>query len=138
MRVPRQKPHSAGINMTPMIDVVFQLIIFFLVASHFTNQENAVEVELPKAEDAEEVKQDENHRLTLSIPEAGKIYIGTKILSASELQERFRREHKKTEDAFQLRIRAGRLVPYSEVEPVLLAAAEAGIYDVQFAVIQNK
>lgn len=137
MKVPVRKTHSAGINMTPMIDVVFLLIIFFLVASHFTNQENAVEVELPKAQDANEIKQDDANRLTISIPESGKMYIGTKIITEPELRERFRREHESAKDAFQLRIRAGRQIPYSEVEPLLLAAAESGIYDVQFAVIQE-
>ncbi|MCA9180756.1 MAG: biopolymer transporter ExbD, partial [Planctomycetales bacterium] len=35
---------SASINMTPMIDVVFLLIIFFLVSSHLAKQENQVEL----------------------------------------------------------------------------------------------
>lgn len=35
--------------MTPMIDVVFLLIIFFLVSSHLAKQENQVELDLPTA-----------------------------------------------------------------------------------------
>ena len=38
------------INMTPMIDVVFLLIIFFLVSSHMAKQEQNVQLDLPKAQ----------------------------------------------------------------------------------------
>ena len=55
MAVKIQKGNAlASLSITPLIDVVFLLIIFFLVASHFTNQENAVEVDLPKADEAKE------------------------------------------------------------------------------------
>lgn len=137
MKVPVPPQVSAGFNMTPMIDVVFLLIIFFLVASHFTNQENAVEVELPSASDANEAENDETHRLTLSVPQEGELFIGLKPVAASELEELFLKEKKLQKDAFQLRIRAARSVPYSEVEPILLTAAKAGIFDVQFAVMEE-
>jgi len=40
---------SLGFNMTPMIDVVFLLIIFFLVSSHLAQQETQLELDLPEA-----------------------------------------------------------------------------------------
>ena len=40
MRIPaRAISGDVGFNMTPMIDVVFQLIIFFLLSSHLAKQE---------------------------------------------------------------------------------------------------
>ena len=51
MRLPqRHGPASVGINMTPMIDVVFQLIIFFLVSSHLAKQEAQLPLPLPVAD----------------------------------------------------------------------------------------
>lgn len=126
--------------MTPMIDVVFQLIIFFLVASHFTNQENAVEVKLPQAENANEIQSDETPRLTLSIPREGELFIGLKSIASSNLSELLKKEEKlrqEKNEPFQLRIRADRLVPFSVIEPILLEAAKAGIADVQFAVTEE-
>ncbi len=50
MRLPNQSGrHSVGANMTPMIDVVFLLIIFFLVSSHLARQENRLPLDLPVA-----------------------------------------------------------------------------------------
>lgn len=140
MKAPQYTGSAAGFNMTPMIDVVFLLIIFFLVASHFTNQENAVEVDLPKAENGNEIPQDEMNRLTLSVPQAGELFIGVKQIALEELSALLLKEkthRNERSEPFQLRIRAGRSVPYSEVEPILLAAAEAGIADVQFAVMEE-
>ena len=41
---------EVGFNMTPMIDVVFLLIIFFLVSSHLAKQESQMEIDLPNTE----------------------------------------------------------------------------------------
>ena len=48
-RVPAWKRRPVGFNMTPMIDVVFLLIIFFMVVSKFASAEH-VPMELPQPE----------------------------------------------------------------------------------------
>ena len=45
----RQRRYHEGINLTPLIDVVFLLLIFFMVSTTFT-RETRLEVELPEAE----------------------------------------------------------------------------------------
>lgn len=42
------------LNLTPMIDVVFLLIIFFMVATKFTEIDRSIELELPKVGSAGE------------------------------------------------------------------------------------
>ena len=55
MRVPlSNRRHRLEMNMTPMIDVVFLLIIFFLVSSHLQKQEAHAELDLPTAETGDE------------------------------------------------------------------------------------
>ena len=50
MRLPHNgQSRELSNNMTPMIDVVFLLIIFFLVSSHLARQESRVPLELPDA-----------------------------------------------------------------------------------------
>ncbi|MCA9239631.1 MAG: biopolymer transporter ExbD [Planctomycetales bacterium] len=49
MAVEIKKGMSAGaLSLTPLIDVVFLLLIFFLVASRFEQEERAMEVDLPQ------------------------------------------------------------------------------------------
>ncbi|MGB7347607.1 MAG: biopolymer transporter ExbD [Pirellulaceae bacterium] len=43
----REKPEEATINLTPMIDVVFLLVIFFMVGSKFSEAESRMQVSVP-------------------------------------------------------------------------------------------
>lgn len=45
---------SFGVNLTPMIDVVFLLVIFFMVATKFTERERSIDLQLPTAAEAGE------------------------------------------------------------------------------------
>jgi biopolymer transport protein ExbD len=47
MRVPTTEATIEGPNMTPVIDVVFLLLIFFLVATRFDQEERELKIELP-------------------------------------------------------------------------------------------
>ena len=63
MRVPsRVLSHQVGFNMTPMIDVVFQLIIFFLLSSHLAKQETQLPLPLPEAISGRDLQLDDRAR----------------------------------------------------------------------------
>jgi biopolymer transport protein ExbD len=47
MRTPRHPRSAIGLNMTPMIDVVFQLLIFFVCTVEFQRQEELLRTQLP-------------------------------------------------------------------------------------------
>ncbi|WP_299179034.1 biopolymer transporter ExbD [uncultured Neptuniibacter sp.] len=48
MNFPRQRQEEVNVNLTPLIDVVFLLLIFFMVSTTFT-KETHLEVDLPEA-----------------------------------------------------------------------------------------
>lgn len=48
MKFRRQRPEEVGVNVTPLIDVVFLLLIFFMVSTTFT-RESHLTVDLPEA-----------------------------------------------------------------------------------------
>lgn len=49
MQFKRQTKNEEGVNLTPLIDVVFLLLIFFMVSTTFT-KETHLKVELPEAQ----------------------------------------------------------------------------------------
>lgn len=49
MRLSTREPEAPEINLTPLIDVVFLMLVFFVVTTTFTDRE-ALEVTLPAAE----------------------------------------------------------------------------------------
>jgi biopolymer transport protein ExbD len=128
--------------MTPMIDVVFLLIIFFLVSSHLARQEVQLELDLPRAASGLRTPRDEARRIVVNVlPEphaARRIMVGGRLLEADELARMIRFERERTEGNLEVRIRSDRHVPYRDVEPVMLACARSGVWNVTFAVVAAK
>jgi biopolymer transport protein ExbD len=127
---------STSINMTPMIDVVFLLIIFFLVSSHLAKQENAVKLDLPTASSglADNIERD---TLVANVLPGGAVQIGGVELAMRGVEDAVRRRLTTAAGNLQLRIRTDRNVPYAQVEPLLGIAARAGVTDVVFSVIDE-
>ena len=86
MRLPNQRGrHSVGANMTPMIDVVFLLIIFFLVSSHLARQENRLPLDLPMASSFAPLDP-ERAPLTISIDRDAKFRVNGNVVDEASLR----------------------------------------------------
>lgn len=93
------------INMTPMIDVVFLLIIFFMIITDMT-QQDLEELQLPIAETATEDKPNPDERRPIvNIPHTGKIIVKRETYYDPERDD-------------------GKSEPYGEVKRYLATAAE--------------
>ena len=134
MRTPNNRRGPVGINMTPMIDVTFQLIIFFLVSSHLAKQEAQLPLPLPVAESGASPGESDMRRVTINVLADGQLSLAGKHLAAAELPQRLRTKLAETGSDLEVRIRSDRHVAYRHVEPILLACAQAGIWNVAFAV----
>lgn len=123
--------------MTPMIDVVFLLIIFFLVSSHLAKQETQIELELPDAISASDDSDHNKPRLTINIDADGAYSLAGRPITADRLANRFAAVRDKEGDV-EVRIRGSRLAQYQAAEPIMSACAEAGIWDVTWAVYREE
>lgn len=65
---------SIHIDMTPMVDVIILLLIFFFMTSQF-KEPAAVEVTLPALEKASPLKVPESNVLTVKVDETGKVFV---------------------------------------------------------------
>jgi biopolymer transport protein ExbD len=68
LRFRRQRSEEVGINLTPLIDVVFLLLIFFMVSTTFT-RETQLSIDLPEAEGT--VKEPSERQIEILVDEAG-------------------------------------------------------------------
>lgn len=138
MRTPKLlSTGSASVNMTPMIDVVFLLIIFFLVSSHLAQQESHVELALPNAHSGLDDAAT-RETLTVNILASGQWQIAGANLDEQSLTAALRQRVMQSGELVQLRIRTDRQVAYSRIEPLLRAASAAGIGDIVFSVYQER
>jgi biopolymer transport protein ExbD len=121
-------------NITPMIDVVFLLIIFFLVASYFVRSEQSREVTLPDADKGQLEEQSRQNRLTITIEKNGSLSIGGQLLSKASVIERIQELRRDDGPPPELRIRADRDARFIEVRQLIEHCAANGIHNIQFAV----
>jgi biopolymer transport protein ExbD len=135
MRIPTNIGWSeVGINLTPMIDIVFQLIIFFLLSSHLAKQEAQMPLPLPVAASGEAPADSDSRRLTLNVLGDGRLLLAGHPVDSTELVSRLRGAVQQAGGELEVRIRGDRSVPYRTVNPLLTACARAGVWDVQFSV----
>lgn len=139
MQIPQYKPNRKyGFNMTPMIDVVFLLIIFFLVSSHLAKQESQLELELPTAVMSEDDIEVDTPRVTVNVKSDGSLWLAGRAIEKAQLQTTFANVKKKEGPNIEVRIRSSRSAPYSAVEPIMLACTKCGVWNVKYAVYQEK
>ncbi len=88
MKISRRDPNvEMEMNMTPLIDVVFLLIIFFMIITDLT-QQDLEELQLPKARSAVPDEPDPKQvRPVLNIPVSGNIIVRLKYLYKSDLDD---------------------------------------------------
>jgi biopolymer transport protein ExbD len=139
MRPPLRRPQgNLGLNLTPLVDIVFQLIVFFLVASHLAQQETSLELELPAALTGGAEPADLPPRLIINVPPADdKVWVSGQYLAPAALRQLLIAEHQLRGPALEVRIRSDRNVPYARIEPILALCAEVGIQRVTVATISK-
>jgi biopolymer transport protein ExbD len=74
----------ASLSLTPLIDVVFLLLIFFLVATEFAEEEREFKVLLPDASEAQPLTS-KPRELFINIDSQGRYYVTGKVLTLGEL-----------------------------------------------------
>ena len=139
MQVPQYRSKSSyGFNMTPMIDVVFLLIIFFLVSSHLSKQESQMELALPGAASGQDDIDQQTPRITVNVKADGSVWLAGRLVTQAELAGRFADVRKSKGDGVEVRIRGSRKATYSTFEPIMLACVEANIWNVTYAVFRDE
>ena len=119
-----------------MIDVVFLLIIFFLVSSHLARQENRLPLNLPVASTFDPVNP-EKAPLTISVDQRARVRVAGKFVDIESLRAILSDLSNRSESGSSIRIRTDGEVQYQFVEPVLREAARAGVTDAAIAVYED-
>ena len=130
---PGQLEEDVGLNMTPMIDVVFLLIVFFLVAAQLSVGSEE-DVELPYASEAKRAERMSPDTVTVDmkwVPGGAAFEISGVPYGRAELLRELASLVKIAElrgtTAPPVVLRADYRVPYREVQRIMFACADLGI-----------
>ena len=116
------------LNITPLIDCVFLLLIFFMVTTVF-RQPYSLQVELPEAGQSHEV---EEKKLVASISADGRMEINRHPVTLANLAEVLRREKEST-GSLTLVVRTDKETKHRYLLELLEAAKLAGIEKIPLA-----
>jgi biopolymer transport protein ExbD len=123
-------------NMTPMIDVILQLLIFFLCVHQFQKAERDESVVLPQAASPKVATPNEEQHspLVFNVRAGEAVFVAGKRLGPNDFA-RVLEQHRQGDAELEVWIRADRQAVYGMVEPLLLACARAGVWKVAFKVL---
>jgi biopolymer transport protein ExbD len=109
---------TSFLNLTPMIDVVFLLLIFFLVATRFAEEDRKLEVILPSASEAMPMTVEPRH-LIINIDEQGDYFVEGNRMNLEDLDRVL--EHATVNNPLSqaVNVRADKRVPFDAVVQVL-------------------
>jgi len=122
------------IDMSPMIDMVFLLLIFFIVASVVVDLDKP-SVELPSAT-AAKVSEDTTGRVQVSIDRTEQVYIGAKPVTLKELKTQLTAELE-ADPNIRVYLRTDGQVPYGVTSKLMKACAQIGALDLIFATFEE-
>ena len=147
-QVHKKGAKSPEMNMTPMIDIVFQLIVFFMLVNNIISDENAVMI-VPELENPITHELGRENRITvnlvpqsydlgrqindLNIPgEAKEVMVGLEVYSLEDMQgvTESLKEAKAQNEDIEVLLRADSGLYYDEVQPVMQAITSAKIVKV--------
>ena len=80
----RQRERTLALDMTPMIDIVFQLLIFFLTTAQMADR-SRTDIDLPR-EQGEQRATSESTGLIINLAADGTIVVGERTVDLNELE----------------------------------------------------
>lgn len=127
----------SAINVTSLVDVMFCLLIMFMVATPLMTPDGA-EVELPPAR-GDEITEEEFLYSVISIDRKGRVFLGTLPLSAD--REKMKQElanNAKIKEDGRAFLQADQEVDYDIVLDILAAMKEAEVGEIGFVTDPNQ
>ncbi len=146
----RTQGTEVELDLTPMIDVVFLMIIFFMIVTDLTQQDLA-DIELPQANNAVEDKMQDG-RMIINVLKGGEIEIKREeyptldeTIALDALRNYLSFEVRKGEivDGISERpllIRADKVTEFKHIQKIMRICGEAGIriYKIELAAAENE
>lgn len=126
------RAHPVGhVNVTPMIDVVMVLIIFYLIVGRLVLERRG-QVDLPETRIGEKLPE-ESDPLVITVAGDGLLRLDGELVRASALPDLIAA---RAVEGRRVRIRGDRGVPFSAIRPAVDACRKAGVTSIELATEQ--
>ncbi len=135
MKFKNNTPDAAGFQLTPMLDVVFLLLIFFVVTQKFILNEQDVKVTVPTAANSTEEQARAIEEIIINVREENEelvIVIDRKNFTRDELHDLMKRMVTVNPNQ-AVRIRGDAEARWQKIVDVISACSQAGVWNISFS-----
>lgn len=137
MRAYKKRPWATmAVNMTPLIDVVFLIIIFFIIMINFSEM-HIREISLPKADEALPSQVEKKLKISLVVKSEDVLFINRKEIRLAELP-RFLESGSVPPTNLTVDLRADENVAYEVIRHVMQKLSAANISKIEFSTLQDQ
>ena len=117
-----------AMSLTPLIDIVFLLLIFFLVATRFAEEDRELDVVLPTASEAQPLVV-QPQQIFVNIDQDGTFYLGGEHLDSQQLEMALRQNAANNPANMSVKIRADQRSDCQSLITVMNLCNQVGILD---------
>ena len=130
-----RKQHSiepTPMQLAPLVDVLFLLVIFFAVTSHYAKNEQVMDISVPAADEGQDKESRNVGEIIINIKSEGEIIVNGQELTEEELLVKLRNIASIYKDQAVI-LRGDEVADYKHVINVLNTCQKAGIWNIAFA-----
>lgn len=134
----RRQTEGCEVDMTPMIDVVFQLIIFFIVTITMSEAKDET-IRLEQGRYGQEVETGEaaSSAIVIDVNQRGRLSINNTTLTQARLREILRGRLNRMGNTFQVWIRGDARAQHDMIRNVMDTATAMGVGRVHFVAVKD-
>ena len=134
----KPKNEDVSLDMTPMIDVVFQLIIFFVVTLKMSDDKDTT-IKLADGKNGIVLTQEElpPSQLTIDVARSGRVSLANVTMSKSMIVSAIKKRVAAYGTDFPCMIRADQKAPHRHIARVMNICAAQGVWKLSFVAIQE-
>jgi biopolymer transport protein ExbD len=121
-------------QLAPLVDVLFLLVIFFAVTSHFAKSEQVMDISVPAADEGKDKESRNVGEIIINIKPDGAIIVNGQQLTLDELLVKLKNIASIYKDQAVI-LRGDKIAAYEHVIGVLNTCQKAGIWNIAFATI---
>jgi biopolymer transport protein ExbD len=128
---------AGGVNMTPMIDIVFQMIIFFVLTVEMERDALDERIRLAMSPHGPAVEKKDPRTVTIDVNDRGHFSIGRVPISSEQLFAIMRRTVADYGQTTPVVIRGDMEVQHENIKRAMDICTRAGLFKVKFAAIKE-
>ena len=135
MKIETRRDEDSAIDLTPMIDVVFLLLIFFMVTTTFLKQEKEMDINLPESESGRREETEQNE-IVINVFKNGQLALGGVRIERSDLKRSLRGAAERDPE-IPVTIRGDREVTHGRIVEVMDTCRVVGLANLALGTVEE-